>query len=431
MSSEMLTILLGVATFSVVVVGLTAVLMVAKAKLVNSGDVRIIINDDEDNALVVPAGSNLLNTLANQKIFLPSACGGMGSCGVCKVHVHEGGGAMLPTEKGYISRGEAREGCRLSCQVKVKEDMRLEVEPEFMDVKKWNCKVRSNENVATFIKELVIELPEGESVPFRAGGYIQIEAPAHVVEYKNMDVEEEYRADWDRFKLWGLVSKVDEPVTRAYSMANYPEEEGIIMLNIRIATPPWDRKANDYMKVPPGQMSSYTFGLKPGDPIVISGPYGEFFAKETKNEMVFIGGGAGMAPMRSHIFDQFRRIKTDRKVSFWYGARSYREAFYVDHFDKIQKDFPNFQWHLALSDVVEEDDWENPESEARQALGCKEGYVGFIHQVLLDNYLSKHPSPEDCEFYLCGPPLMNQAVIKMLEDLGVEPENIMLDDFGG
>ena len=431
MNTEMLTILLGVTAFSLVVVGLTGVLMVAKAKLVNSGDVKIVINDDEENPLVVPAGTTLLATLADQKIFVPSAWGGMGSCGVCKVHVHEGGGAMLPTEKGYVTRGEAREGCRLSCQVKVKEDMRIEVEPEIFSVQKWNCTVRSNHNVATFIKELVIELPEGESVPFRAGGYIQIEAPPHVSDYKDMEVEEEYREDWDNFKLWGLVSKVDETVTRAYSMANYPEEEGIIMLNIRIATPPWDRAANDYMKVPPGQMSSYTFNLKPGDNIVISGPFGEFFAKETKNEMVFIGGGAGMAPMRSHIFDQFRRLKTDRKVSFWYGARSYREAFYVDHFDKIQKEFPNFEWHLALSDVVEEDDWENPDSPARKTLGGKHGYVGFIHQVLLDNYLSKHPSPEDCEFYLCGPPMMNQAVIQMLEDLGVEPENVMLDDFGG
>jgi Na+-transporting NADH:ubiquinone oxidoreductase subunit F len=431
MSNEMLTILLGVTTFAVIVVGLTAVLMVAKAKLVNSGDVRIVINDDEENALVVPAGTHLLATLAAQKIFIPSACGGMGSCGVCKVNVHEGGGAMLPTEKGYISRGEARAGCRLSCQVKVKEDMRIEVEPEIFSVQKWTCKVRSNLGVATFIKELILELPEGETVPFRAGGYIQIEAPPHVAPFKDMEVEDEYRGEWDKFKMWGLVSTVNEEVIRAYSMANYPDEKGIIMLNIRIACPPWDRKANDWMKVPPGQMSSYTFILKPGDEVVISGPFGEFFAKETKSEMVFIGGGAGMAPMRSHIFDQFRRLKTDRKISFWYGARSFREAFYVDHFDKIQEDFPNFEWHLALSDVVEEDDWENPESESRQALGSKHGYIGFIHQVLLDNYLSEHPSPEDCEFYLCGPPMMNVAVLKMLEDLGVEPENVMLDDFGG
>jgi Na+-transporting NADH:ubiquinone oxidoreductase subunit F len=431
MSSEMLTILMGVTTFLGIVVGLTCVLMLAKAKLVNSGEVKIFLNEDEENPMVVAAGSNLLVTLAARKIFLPSACGGMGSCGVCKVHVHSGGGAMLPTEKGYITRGEAREGCRLSCQVKVKEDMHIEVEPEFLSVKKWNCTVRSNDGVATFIKELIIELPEGENVPFRAGGYIQIEAPPHVAPYKDMEVEDEYRGEWDKFKMWGLVSKVDETVTRAYSMANYPEEAGIIMLNIRIACPPWDRKANDWMKVPPGQMSSYTFNLKAGDPVCISGPYGEFFARETKNEMVFIGGGAGMAPMRSHIFDQFRRLKTDRKISFWYGARSFREAFYVDHFDKIQADFPNFQWHLALSDVVPEDDWENPESENRQSLGGKHGYVGYIHQVLLDNYLKNHPSPEDCEFYLCGPPMMNVAVVKMLEDLGVEPENVMLDDFGG
>jgi Na+-transporting NADH:ubiquinone oxidoreductase subunit F len=324
---------------------------------------------------------------------------------------------MLPTEEGHISRGEAREGCRLSCQVKVKQDMKIELEADIFSVRKWTCKVRTNHNVATFIKELILELPEGESVPFRAGGYIQIECPPHVAEYKNFDVEAEYKGDWDKFGMWGFVSTVKETVVRAYSMANYPEEEGMIMLNVRIASPPWDRAKNAWSEVPPGIMSSYIFDLKPGDEVVISGPFGEFYAKETESEMVFIGGGAGMAPMRSHIFDQFRRIKTDRKVSFWYGARSLREAFYIDHFDTIAEENENFEWHLALSEPLEEDNWD--------------GYKGFIHQVVLDNYLSEHESPEDVEFYMCGPPMMNQAVIDMLEDLGVEPENIMLDDFGG
>jgi Na+-transporting NADH:ubiquinone oxidoreductase subunit F len=379
--------------------------------------VKIFVNGDDANTIETQAGSTLLNTLSAQGIFIPSACGGKGTCGVCKVDVHSGGGAMLPTEEGHISRGEARAGCRLSCQVKVKEDMAIELEPEIFSVRKWTCKVRSNVNVATFIKELVLELPTGETVPFRAGGYIQIECPPHVAEYKNFDVEDEYRGDWDKFGMWGFVSTVKETVVRAYSMANYPGEEGIIMLNVRIASPPWDRAKNAWAQVPPGIMSSYIFDLKEGDDVVISGPFGEFFAKDTKSEMVFIGGGAGMAPMRSHIFDQFHRINTDRKVSFWYGARSLREAFYVDHFDKIANDNPNFEWHLALSDPVEEDKWE--------------GHTGFIHQIVLDNYLSQHESPEDVEFYMCGPPMMNMACINMLEELGVEPENIMLDDFGG
>ena len=427
----MQTAVLGVIAFVFVIVMLVVVLMGARAKLVNSADVKIIINGDEKNPIITPAGSTLLNTLAAQKIFIPSACGGGGTCGVCKVHVHSGGGAILPTERTHVSRGEEREGCRLSCQVKVKTDMHIEVEPEIFSVRKWTCKVRSNNNVATFIKELVLELPEGEEVPFRAGGYIQIECPPHVANYKDYVIEDEYRGDWDKFNMWGLVSKVDEGVTRAYSMANYPEERGIIMLNVRIASPPWDRKANDWMKVPPGIMSSYIFSLKPGDEVIISGPFGEFFAKETDNEMVFIGGGAGMAPMRSHIFDQFKRIKTKRKVSFWYGARSFREAFYVEDFEEIQKNNDNFIWHLALSEPMPEDNWDDPTSPNRQILGGKEGYKGFIHKVLYDNYLSKHPSPEDCEYYLCGPPMMNEAVIKMLLDLGVEPENIALDDFGG
>jgi Na+-transporting NADH:ubiquinone oxidoreductase subunit F len=404
------TAILGVIVFIVMVVALVLVLIGARAKLVNTQDVKIIINDDEDAALVTSAGGTLLNALSANKIFIPSACGGKGTCGVCVVHVHEGGGALLPTEEGHVSRGDARQGVRLACQVKVKSDMRIEVEPEVFSVKKWACTVRSNENVATFIKEFIIDLPAGESVPFRAGGYIQIECPPHVMEYKSFDIGEEYRADWDKFDMWRFTSTVTDNTTRAYSMANYPLEEGMIMLNIRIASPP--PRMPD---VPPGIMSSFIFGQKPGDTVTISGPFGEFFAKEGDSEMVFVGGGAGMAPMRSHIFDQFHRIKTKRKVSFWYGARSLREAFYVDHFDGIAKEFPNFTWNLALSDAMPEDNWT--------------GYTGYIHQVVLDNYLADHPSPEEVEYYMCGPPMMNSAVINMLHDLGVEPENILLDEF--
>ena len=408
----MVTIILGVAVFVIVIVTLVVVLMIAKSKLVASADVTITINEDPDKALVVPAGDTLLTTLGSNKIFIPSACGGKGTCGVCKVEVHEGGGALLPTEISHISRGEARRGTRLSCQVKVKQDMKIEIEPEIFNVRKWRCRVRSNHNVATFIKELVLELPAGEEVPFRAGGYIQIECPPHEVNYKDFLVEEEYRADWDKYKVWQYTSKVTDGVTRAYSMANYPEEADIIMLNVRIASPP-----PNMPNVPPGIMSSYIFGLKPGDEVIISGPFGEFFAKETANEMVFIGGGAGMAPMRSHIFDQFRRLHTDRKVSYWYGARSLRETFYQEDFDSISAENDNFKWHLALSEPLPEDNWT--------------GKTGFIHQVVYENYLKDHPSPEDVEYYMCGPPMMNSAVIRMLTDLGVEPENIMLDDFGG
>ncbi len=409
----MITILLGVAMFTGVIVSLVAILMAAKNKLVSSGEVRIRINDDAGNTLTVPAGGTLLNTLAAEKIFIPSACGGKGSCGVCKVAVCSGGGAMLPTEASHVTRGEAREGVRLSCQVKIKQDMEIRVPDEVFSVRRWNCRVRSNDNVATFIKELVLELPEGESVPFRAGGYIQISCPPHTVSYKDFDVAEEYRPDWDNFNLWRYVSTVEEPVERAYSMANYPEELGIIMLNVRVASPP-PRAPED---TPPGKMSSYIFNLKPGDHVEIAGPFGEFFAKDTDAEMVFIGGGAGMAPMRSHIFDQFRRLSTKRKVTFWYGARSLREAFYQDDFDMIQRENPNFTWHLALSDPLEEDNWT--------------GYTGFIHQVLHDQYLKDHPAPEDCEYYICGPPPMMTACFGMLDSLGVEPENIRFDDFGG
>jgi Na+-transporting NADH:ubiquinone oxidoreductase subunit F len=422
---DLLTISSGVAVFILMIGALVLVLMKARDKLVNSAEVTININEGE-KALVANAGTNLLNVLAANKIFIPSACGGKGSCGVCKVHIHDGGGSMLPTEESHISRGEARTGCRLACQVKVKNDMEIEIEPEVFGVRKWECTVRSNQNVATFIKEFIIDLPEGESVPFRAGGYIQIDCPKHVQKYSDFDIEDDYRYDWDIFDMWRFVSDVPDVVTRAYSMANYPEEYGMIMLNVRIASPP--PRMPD---VPPGIMSSYIFGRKPGDKVTISGPFGEFFAKETDNEMVFIGGGAGMAPMRSHIFDQFKRIETDRKVSFWYGARSFREAFYLEDFDGIQEKFSNFQWHVALSDVLEEDDWGNPDAPSRQSLGCKEGYVGYIHNVVYDAYLKDHDSPEDIEYYLCGPPMMNTSVIDMLINIGVEPENIALDDFGG
>lgn len=405
-------IYLGVGLFTIIVLVLVLVILFAKSKLVPSGDVEIIINDDPDKKITTKPGSKLLGALANSGIFVSSACGGGGSCGQCTVKIKEGGGDILPTERDHISRGEAREGVRLSCQVNVKQDMKITLPEEIFGIKKWDCTVRSNDNVATFIKELVLEIPDGESVPFRAGGYIQIEAQPHHIKFKDFEVAEEYRGDWDRFKLFDLESKVSEEVIRAYSMANYPQEEGIIMLNVRIATPP----PND-MTLPPGRMSSYIFNLKAGDKATISGPFGEFFAKETEAEMIFIGGGAGMAPMRSHIFDQLRRLQSKRKISFWYGARSKREMFYVEDFDMLADENENFEWHVALSDPMPEDNWE--------------GYTGFIHNVLLENYLKDHPAPEDCEFYMCGPPVMNAAVINMLKDLGVEDENIMLDDFGG
>ncbi|RUO34448.1 NADH:ubiquinone reductase (Na(+)-transporting) subunit F [Aliidiomarina soli] len=405
-------IYLGVGLFTIIVLALVVVILFAKSKLVPSGDVEIIINDDPDKKITTQPGSKLLGALANAGIFVSSACGGGGSCGQCIVKIKEGGGEILPTERDHISRGEARDGARLSCQVNVKQNMKIELPEEVFGIKKWDCTVRSNDNVATFIKELVLEIPDSESVPFRAGGYIQIEAPAHHVKFKDFDVAEEYRGDWERFKFFDLESKVDDEVIRAYSMANYPDEEGIIMLNVRIATPP----PND-MTLPPGKMSSYIFSLKAGDKATISGPFGEFFAKETEAEMIFVGGGAGMAPMRSHIFDQLRRLNSKRKISFWYGARSKREMFYVEDFDMLADENENFEWHVALSDPTEEDNWE--------------GFTGFIHNVLMENYLKDHPAPEDCEFYMCGPPVMNAAVINMLKDLGVEDENIMLDDFGG
>lgn len=403
----------GVAMFTVIIMGLVVVILAARSKLVSTGKVNININDNPDNTISVEAGGKLLQTLAGEGIFLSSACGGGGSCGQCRCKVIDGGGDILPTEEGHFTQGEIRDHMRLACQVAVKQDMKIEIDPEFFDVKKWECTVVSNDNVATFIKELTLKIPEGEVVPFRAGGYVQLEAPPHEVHYKDFDIAPEYHEDWDKFNLWRYVSKVDEPVIRAYSMANYPEEKGIIKFNIRIASPP----PRGPEGIPPGKMSSYVFSLKPGDKITVSGPYGEFFAKDTKNEMVFIGGGAGMAPMRSHIFDQLKRLKSDRKISFWYGARSKREMFYVEDYDGLAKEFDNFEWHVALSDPQPEDNWT--------------GYTGFIHNVLYEEYLKNHPAPEDCEFYMCGPPVMNDAVIKMLKSLGVEDENIMLDNFGG
>ncbi|MEM7082050.1 MAG: NADH:ubiquinone reductase (Na(+)-transporting) subunit F [Pseudomonadota bacterium] len=406
----MLTLSLGVFLFTLIVITLVTIILAARSKLVSTGDVDITINGEK--TISVPAGGKLLQTLAEQKLFVPSACGGGGTCAQCRVKIHEGGGSILPTEQSHITKREAASGDRLSCQVAVKQNMQIEVPEEVFGVKKWECEVASNENVATFIKALVLKLPEGEDVNFRAGGYIQIAAPPHTVAYKDFAVGEEYREDWDRFSLWDHSSTVTVPIERAYSMANYPEERGMVMLNVRIATPPPGSEG-----IPPGQMSSFIYNLKPGDKVTISGPFGEFFARDTDKEMVFVGGGAGMAPMRSHIFDQLKRLNAKRKISFWYGARSKREMFYVEDFDTLQAENENFEWHVALSDALPEDDWN--------------GYTGFIHNVLFEEYLKNHPAPEDCEYYMCGPPIMNKSVINMLLELGVDREDIMLDDFGG
>ncbi|MDA8617831.1 NADH:ubiquinone reductase (Na(+)-transporting) subunit F [Gammaproteobacteria bacterium] len=403
------TIIGGVALFTFVVMLLVSLILVARARLVSSGDVQIEINGDPERTLTVPAGGKLLNTLADAGIFLSSACGGGGTCAQCKCQIVDGGGSMLPTEEGHFTRGQRRDNWRLSCQVAVKQDMKIEVAPEFFGVKQWETTVLSNDNVATFIKELVLEIPAGESVDFRAGGYVQLEVPPHEVRYADYEIDEQYRGDWEHFGLFKKVSKVNDTTIRAYSMANYPEEKGVIKFNIRIATPP---PGSDF---PPGKMSSYVFGLKPGDKVKVFGPYGEFFAKDTDAEMVFIGGGAGMAPMRSHIFDQLRRLNSKRKISFWYGARSLREMFYEDDYNTLATENDNFDWHVALSDPQPEDNWT--------------GMTGFIHNVVLENYLKNHPAPEDCEYYMCGPPMMNAAVVKMLKDLGVEDENIALDEF--
>jgi len=405
-----LEITMGVVMFTGIVLMLVVLILLARNRLVPTGNVCILINDQKE--ISVPVGGKLLGALASNEIFVSSACGGGGTCAQCKVKVFEGGGDIIVTEKAHINRREAKEGTRLSCQVAVKKDMKIEVPPEVFETKKWKCKVRSNRNVATFIKELVLEVPQGDSVNFKAGGFIQIEVPPHSLEYKTFDIEEEYHEDWDKHNLWRYKSVVEETTTRAYSMANYPGEKGMIMLNVRVATPP----PRGPEGTPPGKVSSYIFNLKPGDECTISGPYGEFFIKHSDAEMVYIGGGAGMAPLRSHIFELFKNLKTKRKVSYWYGARSLREMFYTEEFEKIAEEFDNFSLHVALSDPLPEDNWS--------------GYTGFIHQVLLDHYLKEHPAPEDCEYYICGPPMMLQAVLKMLDDLGVEPENIAFDDFG-
>lgn len=411
-----LIIVVSIIAFLVVTLLLVALLLYAKTKLTPKGKVKMTINSDKE--LEVSPGENVLALLSNNSIYLPSACGGKGTCGMCKCRVTSGGGEILPTEVGFFTRKQQQTQWRLGCQVKVREDIEIEVPEEVMGIKKWECEVVSNNNVATFIKEFVVKLPEGEHLAFRSGGYIQIDIPPCEIDFsKDIDVQPEFREDWDKMNLWSLKMKNTEETFRAYSMANHPAEGNIIMLNIRIATPPWDRSKGAFMGVNPGICSSFVFSRKPGDKITISGPYGDFFIKETNNEIVFVGGGAGMAPMRSHIFHLFHTEKTTRKVSFWYGARSMREVFYEEDFRSIERDFPNFTFHLALSDPKPEDNWT--------------GATGFIHQVLLDNYLSKHEYPEDIEYYLCGPPMMNSAVTSMLDNLGVPEENIAFDDFGG
>lgn len=407
----MLTIIAGVVGFTAIVLSLVGLLLWARAKLVHTGAVTITVNEEGGDVLHSHAGQTLLDALSAQAIFVSSACGGKGSCGACKVTVREGGGAILPTERAHVTRGEARQGVRLACQLKIKEDLHISLPSEIFAARKWRCRVRSNRNVATFIKELVLELPGGESVPFRAGGYVQVEVPPHSLSYRDFDVEAKYRDDWDRFDMWRHRSVVGEVTQRAYSMANYPEEHGVLMLNVRIASPP-----PGLPDVPPGIVSSYIFSLKPGDELTVSGPFGEFFAKETEAEMVFVGGGAGMAPMRSHIFDQLKRLQATRKISFWYGARSLREAFYREDFDGLEAAHANFSWTLALSEPLPEDDWDGPK--------------GFIHQVLFERYLRDHPAPEEIEYYLCGPPPMIDACERLLADLGVDKENVLFDKFG-
>lgn len=433
MSSIIIT---SIVAFSVVILLLVLILLFAQSKLVQSGDVRIIVNGDEENPIVAAAGSTLLNTLSGKKIFLPSACGGGGTCAMCKCTINEGGGDVLPTEVGHLSRAEQKEGVRLTCQVKVKNDMRIHIPEEIFGIKKWECEVVSNYNVASFIKEFVVKLPDGETLDFEAGGYIQVDVPPVVCDFKDMNIEplpddpagpDKFKEDWDKFSLWDLQMVNKEEIFRAYSMANHPAEGNIVILNIRIATPPWDRANNKWMDVNPGICSSYVFTRKPGDKVTISGPYGEFFIKPTEAEMLYIGGGAGMAPMRSHLFHLFHTLKTGRKVSYWYGGRSKRELFYLEDFRKIEKEFPNFKFHLVLSEPVPEDNWVEKKSMEDEG----DGFIGFVHQSVIDHYLSKHDAPEEIEFYFCGPPMMNAAVLKMCEDWGVPDENVAFDDFGG
>jgi Na+-transporting NADH:ubiquinone oxidoreductase subunit F len=403
-------VVLGVVLFTGIVLVLALVIVLVRSWLVPSGNLTINVNEERD--LSVPAGDKLLAALAANDLFLPSACGGGGTCGQCRLQITAGADPLLPTEASHITKREAAAGERLACQVSVTHDLRVQVPEAVFGVKQWECSVRSNDNVATFIKELVLELPAGEILEFKAGGYIQIECPPHHVAYADFDIPKQFREDWERFGLLRLESAVTKPVVRAYSMANYPDENDVVMLNVRIATPP----PNAPPGTPAGAMSSWLFNLKAGDTVTVSGPFGEFFARDTDAEMIFVGGGAGMAPMRSHVFDQLRRLDSARRMSFWYGARSLREAFYVDEFDKLAAEHDNFNWHLALSEPLSEDDWSGP--------------TGFIHEVLYEQYLKDHPAPEDCEYYLCGPPMMNSAIAHMLDDLGVEAENIMFDDFG-
>ncbi len=416
LASNFTIILSSILVFLLIISLLVAILLFAKRKLTPQGEVTLTVNDDKE--IKTEPGDTVLTTLSNNDIYLPSACGGGGTCAMCKCQVLEGGGSILPTEVGYFTRREQMNNWRLGCQVKIRENIKIQVPKEVLDIKKWECEVVSNKNVATFIKEFVVKLPEGEKLDFKSGGYIQIDVPKVEVDFaKDIHVEEEFRDEWDNFNMWDLKMKNTEETFRAYSMANHPAEDNIIMLNVRIATPPWDRNKNTFKNVNPGVCSSFIFSRKPGDKVQISGPYGEFFIKDTDNEMMFIGGGAGMAPMRSHIFHLFNTVKTGRKASFWYGARSRREIFYEEHFREIEKQFPNFNFEIALSEPKEEDNWD--------------GYTGFIHQVILDKYLKNHEAPEDIEYYLCGPPMMNDAVFKMLYDLGVPDEMIAFDDFGG
>jgi Na+-transporting NADH:ubiquinone oxidoreductase subunit F len=415
LASQGLVILMSIIVIFIVILTLVSILIYAKTRLTPSGEVTLTVNDKRK--INTKPGSTVLNTLSDNKIYLPSACGGGGTCAQCKCQVLEGGGTILPTEKDFFTRKEQQENWRLGCQVKLREDMKIKVPEEILGIRKWECEVVSNRNVATFIKEFVVRLPEGEHMEFKSGGYIQIDVPRTEVDFKDIEVQEEFRNEWDQFGMWDLKMKNPEPTYRAYSMANHPAEGNIIMLNIRIATPPWDRSKGTFKNVNPGICSSYVFSRKPGDKVTISGPYGEFFIKETKNEMVYIGGGAGMAPLRSHLFHLFNTEKTDRKVSYWYGARSLREVFYEDDFKKIEEQFPNFSFNIALSEPKPEDNWT--------------GYTGFIHQVVYDNYLCTHEDPDEIEYYLCGPPIMNDAVLKMLYDLGVPDEMVDLDDFGG
>ncbi len=414
--------------FTGVILVLVLILQFAAQKLVKQGQVSITINGER--TISVPAGGTLLSALSNEKLFLPSACGGGGTCAMCKCQVMSGGGDILQTETGHLNRKMQQEHYRLACQVKVKENMNIEIPEEIFGIKKWECEVVSNDNVATFIKEFVVKLPEGESLHFESGGYIQIDVPVVSVDFSKdlYKIDDEYRGDYDKFKIWDLKMVNPEPQFRAYSMANHPAEGNMVKLNIRIATPPWDRATNSWMKVNPGVCSSYIFSRKPGDKVTISGPYGEFFIKNTKREMMYVGGGAGMAPLRSHIFHMFHTMKmTDRKVSFWYGGRSKKELFYVDEFRAIEREFPNFKFYVVLSEPEATDNWK-----VKDGLeGEGDGFTGFVHQSLIDNYLSKHQDPEDIEFYFCGPPMMNKAVLKMVEDLGVPEENVAFDDFGG